>query len=621
MSAVQTDSVAKRGGELRPADLLVLGMWWGLVAGLGEGAGFLGFQNLGWLNWKMTQLRVAPEILWISPLFDLLLFSVLALVLCLAGSLVPAAKIARAVGFVFALQTAYDWLALSGRLLLIAVVMLAIGLATVCARGFATQVQPNLRRVRRSLPWLAATAVILLLYVEGSQWMTERSALAGLAQSAAGAPNVLILVMDTVRADHLSGYGYVRPTTPQLDTFAKQGVQFDNAISTSSWTLPAHASLLTGRFPHEHGAERGPYDGRFPTLPGEFERRGYRTAAFSANASFFSRAAGFGNGFMRFEDVFSTPSDMVARTLFGRKFYQIVMQRLGYDDIPGRKTGEQVTRSVEQWLDASGSRPFFAVANYFDAHDPYLPPQPYRSRFSPGKIPGGALNSFVLRLKLRSPDQLQGEIDAYDGAIAYLDDQIGGLLRWMDERGLSRNTVVVILADHGESFGEHGLLMHRNALYRETIHVPLMIRWPEHVPGGIHVVAPVSIASIAATVLEMAGGNDPARFPGPSLVPFWRDGASPPDSPYPLAELAQFPFELEKQNPVFSGAMKSVVTPRWQFIRHEKVGAALFDWATDPGDLRDLAGSEEGRAVTEELTRCLKEDPRKLNPTHCGPEK
>jgi arylsulfatase A-like enzyme len=596
-------------------------MWWGLVAGLGEGAGFLGFQHLGWLNWKMAQLSVAPEILWISPIFDLLLFSLIALGLCVAGSLVRAAKNARLVVFLFALLTAYDWLALSGRLLLFAVVILAVGLAVFCARGFAAELDKNLRRIRRSLPWLAAATVIVLAGVEGSKRMAERSALAGLAPAAAGAPNVLILVMDTVRADHLSGYGYRRATTPQLDTFARQGVQFDNAISTSSWTLPAHGSLLTGRFPHEHGAERGRYDGRFPTLPEEFERRGYRTAAFSANSSFFSRAVGYGKGFTRFEDIFDTPVDMAARTLFGRKFYQVVLQRLGYDDIPGRKTAEQVTRSVERWLDGSGSPPFFAVANYFDAHDPYLPPQPYRSRFSPGKIPGGALNSFVLRLNLRSPDQLQGEIDAYDGAISYIDDQIGGLLRWMDQRGLSRNTLVVILSDHGESFGEHGLLMHRNALYRETIQIPLLVRWPDHVPGGIHVAAPVSLASVAATVLELAGGNDSARFPGPSLVSFWRDAASPPGSAYPLAELAQFPFELEKQNPVFSGAIKSVVTPQWQYIRHEKYGAALFDWATDPGDLRDLAGSDEGRAVTEGLTRCLKEDPRKLDAAHCGPEK
>lgn len=619
MTGSQHQAAGKPDNLLRPADVVVLGMWCGLVAGLGEGAGFLGFQQLGWLSWKVAQLNVAEEILWISPLLDLLLFSAAGFVFCAVGSLLPATRSPRFVGFSFAFLIAFDWLALSGRILTIAVVILSLGLASAAGRWLPKHAERFLQRCRRSLPWLAAATAMLLLSIAGSQRLAERRALARLAPAATGAPNVLFLVLDTVRADHVSAYGYRRATSPHLDQFAQQGVLFENAIAPSSWTLPSHASLLTGRFPHEHGAETGPYDGRYSTLAEEFALRGYRTGAFSANTFFFSREMGFGKGFHRFDDVFSTRSDMLARTLYGRRFFQSVLARLGYDDIPGRKSAAEVTRAIENWLDNSGSHPFFVFANYFDAHDPYLPPQPYRSRFSPGKNPGGALNSFILRMELRSPDQLQGEIDAYDGAIAYLDDQIGELLHWLNERGLARSTIVVVVSDHGESFGEHGLLLHRNALYRETIHVPLIVRWPGHVPAGIRVAPPVSLASLAATVLELAGGNDAAPFPGPSLIPLWKDAASPTGLAYPLAELAQFHFSLEKRNPVYFGAMKSVVTPRWHLIQHEKFGSTLFDWTADAGESRELAGSAEGQGVAQALLRCLQTNPRKLDQSHCSP--
>ena len=622
MTAVVRETSTQATARLQLKDVFVLGAWWGLLTGLVEGAGLLGLQHAGWLNWKMAQMSVAREILWVSPVADFLLFAGLALLICALGVLIPAIRDSRVLGFIFALMAVFDWGSLSGRLRIPAVVALSLGLATVWTRWFVKRPENRLRNMRRSLPWLAATAVVLLIGVQGSRWMAERPAMAGLGPANTGAPNVLVLIMDTVRADHVGIYGYNRATSPRLDRFARQGVLFENAISTSSWTLPAHASLLTGRFPHEHGAQTGPYDGRYLSLAEEFQRRGYRTGAFSANTYFFSRASGFGKGFVRFEDDFTSVRDMAARTLYGRKFYDFVLQRLGYDDVPGRKRATDITQSVEHWIGASGSRPFFIFANYFDAHDPYLPPQPYRSRFSPGKTPGGALNSFVLRLNLRRPEQLQGEIDAYDGAIAYIDDQIGSLLDWIDERDLSKNTIVVILSDHGESFGEHGLLMHRNALYRETIHVPMLLRWPGHVPENVRVAAPVSIASLAATLLELTASDNAAQFPGPSLVPQWRAASPVPasDLEFPLAELAQFHFDLEKQNPVYSGSMLSVVTPHWQMIEHSALGAMLFNWSTDPGDLHDLAANPEGRAVAQGLSRCLHDNPRKLDNKQCGVE-
>ncbi len=350
----------------------------------------------------------------------------------------------------------------------------------------------------------------------------------------------------------------------------------------------------------------------------DVEWSGFRTGAFSANTVFFSRWMGFGPGFLHFEDVFGSPADMAARTLYGRKFYQFVLERLGYEDIPGRKHARNVNRSLLRWLDANRARPFFCFVNYFDAHDPYLPPEPYRSKFSNRKSPGGALNSFILRLDLERPDQLQGEIDAYDGAIAYLDDEIGRLLAALEERGLAGNTLVAIVSDHGESFGEHGLLLHRNALYLEVVRVPLLIIWPGHLPQGAKVVAPVSIASLPSTILDLLGDAGQTAFPGPSLASLWKEAAPPAAWPYPLAELAQFRFGRVRKNPAYSGAMKSLITPQWQWIRHERLGTSLYDWPHDSREENDLAGTPQGHAVTQSLQKCIEANPALLRQPNCG---
>jgi arylsulfatase A-like enzyme len=277
-------------------------------------------------------------------------------------------------------------------------------------------------------------------------------------------------------------------------------VLFEAAFSTAPYTAPSHASLLTGRYPHEHGVqwidEQPKLDERYPTLSEALRDRGYRTAAFSANVFWFTREKGFGRGFTRFEDYFRSSGDTFMRAHHGIKFMDIVLRRLGFEDIPGRRNAEDINRSVLRWIEGNTDKPFFAFVNYIDTHDPYFPPQPYRSQFSTVENPGGLINhAFSDSTPQMTPSQIQSEIDAYDGSISYADAQIAQLMADIRDRGLEDNLMVIVTSDHGEAFGEHGAFIHANSVYREEIHLPLIFWMPGQIPTGVRVAQPVTNAS------------------------------------------------------------------------------------------------------------------------------
>jgi len=587
----------------------------GALTGMVEGAGLLLFQQLGWLNWNMAQTAVSAEILWIAPVFSLLLFGAAGLLLAVAGRLISSPWVHWGGVFLLALLMFFDWLALSGRIRHSAALMLALGLATVFVRWFRKHEEAALMFFRRALPWALALTFLLLAGVQGNIWWRERNALDGLPSAAPGAPNVLLIVIDTQRADHLSGYGYGRATSPRMDQLAREGALFEQPFAASSWTLPSHASLLTGRPTFEHNAERNPMDGRYRTIAEELRDRGYRTAAISANSFFFCRRVGMGRGFIRFEDYFHSMADMAARTLYGRKFAQFVMRPLGYEDVPARKLASDVTDATLRWAARDPARPFFAMLNYFDVHDPFLPPRPWRTRFSKQANPGGILNTFLIRYDVKmTPEELQGEIDAYDGAIAYVDEMIGRLVDGLEKYGQLANTLVIITSDHGEMLGEHGLFLHRNGLHREVIRVPLILRWPGRVPAGARIPTPVTNAAVAATILDLLGSPQQDIFPGPSLAQLWRAPESAGTWPHPLSELAQFPFDQMKKVPAYHGAMASLVSPQYHFITHEKFGHELFDWVADPQEMTNLAKVPDGSKTAEEFAARLKQRRAKPKP-------
>ena len=604
--------------------ILGLAVWFGIVTGLLEGSLFLLLQQFG----RMTYVSV--EIVWIAALFNLFLFLWVGLVLLILSLVIPRWPWTAIAIFFFTTLALVDWLGLIlfEHISPWAVVLLAIGLAARVASWAGKHEAAVFGFWRRSIAWVALVAVIAFVTIQTSVFAQDRLAVTRLPDAQHSSPNIVLIVLDTLRADHLSSYGYPRVTSPNIDQLADQGVLFENAYAASSWSLPSHASLFTGRSVHEHGADwstpRAMMDNGLPTIAEALSDRGYHTAGFSSNLFWVTSEVGLDRGFAHFEDFFTSPADMMFRTFYGRTFEKLVLTRLGFEDIPARIRASDMNQSILQWVEdnstANGDgpkRPFFIFANYMDTHDPYLPPDPFRNKFSQVENPGGLIND---RIGQGNPeltsDQVQTEMDAYDGSIAYVDDAIGELLQGLDERGQAENTLVIITSDHGEAFGDHGVFLHKNSLYREEIRVPLIMWQPDKLPAGMRVTQAVSNVSLPATLMDFVFPEE-RLFRGPSLselITAAQTGTSAKgmDWPVPLSEMAQIPWAPQRA-PASSGDLKSLIGTRWHYIEHEANGPELYDLATDTAETNNLAGQPELQDVLAPLEDCLSQT---LDPTH-----
>jgi arylsulfatase A-like enzyme len=564
----------------------------GLPAGMLEGVAHMVLQHFGVLD------NVWYQIIWIAAITNGLAVGALGLVLALG--LRRSKRLSLALNFsallvMFAASLPLLALVLKQWLRGYAIVIVTLALSVGFARWFRNRQERVLRSFRAGVPWISGLVLLTFMGIQGGFWLRERIDTARLPLAEAGAPDVLIIVIDALRSDHLSAYGYPRATSPNLDRLASEGVLFEHAFSAASYTLPSHASILTGLFPYQHGVEWGTSKRQatatYPTLPLTLQERGYRTGAFSGNTFWFTREHGFGRGFLHFEDFFHSLLDMVSRTAYGRMFYRIIAWRLGWEDIPARKHADETNRAVLHWLARDRNRPFFVIINYMDVHDPYLPPQPYRSRFSTERNPGGLLNWDLHVPDSLTPGQLQSEIAAYDGAIAYTDDQIGKLLTALRERSSTRDLLLVVTSDHGEEFAEHGGFLHGEHLYREVIQVPLILWRPGRIPRDRRISRPVSNAEIPATIMALLG-DSAASFPGPPLQRLWESPSDSLDWPFPLSELRRRPWAPKRARVRF-GSLRSLVSPTLHYILSDSLGAQLYDWVADPRESVDLIGGVE----------------------------
>lgn len=554
-------------------EVLVVAMWFGVVGGLLEGAAHWIYQITPVLSYGERFHPVDLNTLWTSPLVDIFLFGMIACVL------LPALWILRKRDWrfeiiVFTALICNALLVGTGRIRMGGAVVLAVGLGTVASHWMNRAAMAFLRR---SLIPLLCIALLTFAAVQMGDSIWEKAQIARLPAAPPNAPNVLLIVLDTLRADRLSAYGYGRPTTPFLDEYARRGVLFERAFANSSWTMPSHTSLFTGRFPFQHGVDLWNYDGRFATLAQVMAARGYATVGFSANEWPCTRASGLGVGFIKCESIYNGPLDTFLRTFYGRRLAASANNYYDEVDEWGRPSAEEINGRFLGWLDRRPTKPFFAFLNYMEAHGPYHP-----LRLQPGReqiIPA-----------------------AYEGKVTHLDEQLRNLFDQLRSRGLDKNLLVIITADHGQSLGEHGLFGHRSSLYLDQIHVPLLMVWPGKIPAGLRVSDVVGLQAVPGTIGELAslGRN---VFPGGSLTGCWTGGACGDESV--LSELS-FPESRSGKSlrPIW---IKSLITSRRHFILEQNGQVELYDWPSDPREARNLADSPEERSAIETLGTKLAE--------------
>jgi arylsulfatase A-like enzyme/Tfp pilus assembly protein PilF len=369
-------------------------------------------------------------------------------------------------------------------------------------------------------------------------------------------PNILLITLDTTRADHLGAYGNVAAQTPTFDRLASEGVLFERAVSVAPITLPAHVSLLTGRYPFAHGVRN---NGNFrvaddlPTLATTLHDRGYRTAAF-VSAFVLDRRSGLSRGFDEYDDRFDAGGERTPN-------YEI--ERRG--DRTGQLAENWVATQVGEAGKGTGRPPFFVWLHLYDPHDPYMPPAPFAERF---------------------------RAHPYDGEIAFDDAVVGSIVDRLKRLGVASTTMVALVGDHGESLGEHGEVTHAMFVYEAALHVPMMVWWPGHL-------APARVSSLVRgidlvpTLLDLAGMPPLADVQGQSLLSLARGGRRGPVSAY-----------SESYFPLFFmnwAALRSIQDDRWKFI--DAPEAELYDLANDPHERSNLAAREPARAAA--LRRAL----------------
>ena len=450
------------------------------------------------------------------------------------------------------------------------------------------------------------------MVVSGRPLLHEVQALDRLPPAPPNAPNVLLIVLDTVRAKNLSLYGYERETTPQLDEFANTGVVFNHAISTSPWTLPSHSSMFTGRFPHEVSSDwLVPLDGSYPTLAEVLGEHGYRTGGFVANLLYCTAETGLSRGFSRYEEYPVSFRMVLLSSFLTRMIADQIRNLTGDPQDLVRKSAEQVNREFLAWLSDGEGRPFFAFLNYFDAHAPYLPPQPYATLFGSGE---GRTHNIVGR-RFWGPEKIQGEVDAYDGMLTYLDVQLDRLLTELKNRKILDNTLVIITSDHGELFGEHGLFDHGNSLYRPLLEVPLLISFPTKVPGGLRVEEPISLRDLPATVMKIIGQENHEEFHGSSLGRYWeKSGSQGRETTTRLLSEVSKGINLREWLPIMKGDMRSLVANGFHYIVNGDGREELYDFQNDREERLDLAGSEQGNRIITQMRAAI-DRTRPENPT------
>ena len=455
--------------------------------------------------------------------------------------------------------------------------MLAAGVA-VGALIFWLNVYRLVERLRPK-PWWpkilgfsAAFTVAALTVATGSllwQLLTETSstseyrAISGNPSGWQSRPNILLISIDSLRADHLGAYGYDRPTSPNIDRLAAEGVLFSQATSTTSWTLPAHVSLLTGLYPQAHQVLRARerLADTVPTLAELMSQMGYTTAAF-VSAPFLNSSYGMDRGFDVYDDY-----------------------TIDYQDHAESHTGStsgRIHAAIENWLRRRAETPFLLFAHYWDVHYDYTPPPPYDRKFDPdyeGTLTSRGFESNPRISAQMDPRDLTHLEALYDGEIAYTDLFIGKLLALLEELELTDETLIVLTSDHGDEFFEHGGKGHFRTLFEEVLRVPLVVRFPDGRYASRRVDEVVSLVDVVPTLLDYIGSGAVPPMQGRSLMPLISGDTNSAPSTYASLKAGRAALRTNDTKLIYS---------------FNKGIAQFYDLVEDPAEQNDLAREEGG---------------------------
>lgn len=427
----------------------------------------------------------------------------------------------------------------------------------------------------------------------------------------ADTPNVILITLDTVRADHLSLYGYARNTTPNLNRLAHDAVVYTNAVSTGNMTLSSHASMFTGLYPswhqaHLEGDHAQPLDPKCRTLAEILSSKGFDTVGIVSNYFFLSYGFGLDRGFAYHDSAPRVPMlggtrEYLMRDAI-RKFFAEYgnLARL----METFRKAEEINGAAFAALDREASRgkKFFLFLNYMDAHWPYLPPEDFATLY-PGRdsrVRYSTAETEVLRRQQPLPDwEREALISQYDGSIAYLDWSLGKLFDQLKQRGLYDNTLLIIAADHGEAFGDKAILGHGLDVYQDEIHVPLIIKYPHSARKAV-VSDPVSLVDLMPTTLDALGYEIPRGIQGGSLLR---------QTPGAVRDLISEGFTSSSStafNKRFQGTQHAIFSGPVKFIEWSTGKRELYDISRDPNELHNLLPAETESGFEWKLTEFLK---------------
>lgn len=369
------------------------------------------------------------------------------------------------------------------------------------------------------------TISVLVLIVTGCNRDSRGGTLKG--------DNVLLITLDTTRADRIGCYGYDKAVTPTLDSLAKSGTLFEQAFSQVNLTLPSHCSIMTGRYPREFGVHvngRNALGTTHETLATQFKKHGYQTGAFVASFILDSRY-GLDRGFEVYEDDMGEAPGLS-------------------DPMKWQIPGNMVTDRALKWLKSTKKKPFFCWVHYYDAHDPHMTPKGFDWK----------------------------EPRPYDGEIAYMDMQLKRLMDWLSKNKLMDNTLVMVVADHGESFKEHGELGHTNFIYETNLHIPYIFSHPRLIPANQRIASIVETVDVFPTIHSLMGWELPAPLYSRSLTPALNKEDFESRPSYAESQYVFNSFGWAEQ--------RSLTTKQWKYISSTK--PELYNRQNDPGETKNL---------------------------------